>query len=274
MNRTALGLAIGAGYVLGRTKKMKLAIAVGTMVAGKRLNLSPRALAEMVTTQLENNPQFKEIGDQLREDLRGVGKAASGALVERQIEGLAGRLHNRTQGVRDQISGVAPDVDDVRDTGRGVGRKATGFVPGSRAADDEAADDESYDDAYPEESSYDEDKDRDEASYDEDKDRDEASYDEDKDRDEASYDEGKDRDEAEDENRNDSGDGRRRRSSTRSGGSGDSGGAKRTATERGSGKAPAKKKSAAAKTTSGARSTAAKSGRSASGAAKGGRSRG
>lgn len=261
MNRTALGLAIGAGYVLGRTKKMKLAIAVGTMVAGKRLNLSPRALAEMVTTQLENNPQFKEIGDQLREDLRGVGKAASGALVERQIEGLAGRLHNRTQGVRDQISGVAPDVDDVRDTGRDVGRKATGFVPGSRGADDEAADDESYDDAYPEEASYDEDRDRDDASYDEDKGRDDASYDE---------------AESEDESRNDSGDGRRRRSSTRSGGSGgsgDSGGAKRTATERGSGKAPAKKKSAATKATGGARGTA-KAGRSASGAAKGGRSRG
>ncbi|MGD6742246.1 DNA primase [Streptomyces sp. BH106] len=253
MNRTALGLAIGAGYVLGRTKKMKLAIAVGTMVAGKRMNLSPRALAEMVTTQLENNPQFKEIGDQLREDLRGVGKAASGALVERQIEGLAGRLHSRTQGVRDQISGVAPDVDDVRD----AGRKATGIVPGARRGDDEAADDESYDDAYPEESSYDEDKDRDDASYDEAEDRDEAG--------------------SEDENRNDSGDGRRRRSSTRaggSGGSGGSGGQKRAATERGSGKAPAKKKSAAGKATSGARSTAAKSGRAASGAAKGGRSRG
>lgn len=138
MNRTALGLAIGAGYVLGRTKKMKLAIAVGTMVAGKRLNLSPRALGELVTTQLQNNPQFKEIGDQLREDLRGVGKAASGALVERQIEGLAGRLHSRTQGVRDQISGVAPDVDDVRDAGRDAGRKVTGVVPGSRGADDEA----------------------------------------------------------------------------------------------------------------------------------------
>jgi len=247
---------------------MKLAIAVGTMVAGKRMNLSPRALAEMVTTQLENNPQFKEIGDQLREDLRGVGKAASGALVERQIEGLAGRLHSRTQGVRDQISGVAPDVDDVRDTGRDVGRKATRVVPGSRAADDEAADDESYDDAYPEESSYDEDKDRDDASYDEDKDRDDASYDESKDRDDAAD------DEAEDEKRNDSGDGRRRRSSTRSGGSGGSGGEKRTAAERGSGKAPAKKKSAAGKATSGARSTAAKSGRAASGAAKGGRSRG
>ncbi|MGW7049082.1 DNA primase [Streptomyces avermitilis] len=119
MNRIGLGLAIGAGYVLGRTKKMKLAFAVGTMVAGKRLNLTPRALADLVSQQLLNNPQFKEIGDELRQDLRGVGKAASGALLERQIEGLADRLHGRTAQVRDQLAGVVPDVpgldDDERD---------------------------------------------------------------------------------------------------------------------------------------------------------------
>lgn len=120
MNRVGLGLAVGAGYVLGRTKKMKLAFAVGTLVAGKRMHLSPRALADLVSQQLQNNPQFKEIGDQLREDLRGVGKAASGAMVERQIGALADRLHGRTAEVRDQLSGVtrqAPDVglDDEED---------------------------------------------------------------------------------------------------------------------------------------------------------------
>ncbi|MGA5504853.1 DNA primase [Streptomyces umbrinus] len=119
MNRLGLGLAVGAGYVLGRTKKMKLAFAIGTMVAGKRMHLSPRALADLVSGQLQNNPQFKEIGDQLREDLRGVGKAASGALVERQIEGIADRLHGRTAQVRDQLSGVVPDAS-------GVGGKARG----------------------------------------------------------------------------------------------------------------------------------------------------
>ncbi|MEU6996421.1 DNA primase [Streptomyces sp. NPDC046465] len=105
----AVGLAVGAGYVLGRTKKAKFAFAVGTMVAGKKLNLSPKALGQLVTQQLENNPQFKEIGDQLRQDLRGVGKAATGSLLNRQLEGLADRLHDRTLGVQDRISGVVPD---------------------------------------------------------------------------------------------------------------------------------------------------------------------
>ncbi|WP_405649738.1 DNA primase [Streptomyces sp. NBC_00019] len=113
MNRLGLGLAVGAGYVLGRTKKMKLAFAVGTLVAGKRMQLSPRALADLVSGQLRDNPQFKEIGDQLREDLRGVGKAASGAMVERQIDAIADRLHGRTAEVRDQIAGVVPDPSDL-----------------------------------------------------------------------------------------------------------------------------------------------------------------
>jgi hypothetical protein len=110
MNRVGLGLAVGAGYLLGRTKKLKLAVAVGTMVAGKKMNLTPRGIADLVTTQLQNNPQFKEIGDQLREDMRGVGKAATGALVERRIEAFADRLHGRTSQVRDEISGVASKV--------------------------------------------------------------------------------------------------------------------------------------------------------------------
>jgi hypothetical protein len=111
-----LGLAVGAGYLLGRTKKLKMAVAVGSLVAGKKLNLTPKGIADLVSQQLRDNPQFKEIGDQLRQDLRGVGKAASGAMVERQIEALADRLHGRTAEVRDQLDGVVPgkggDQDD------------------------------------------------------------------------------------------------------------------------------------------------------------------
>ncbi|MFF5138310.1 DNA primase [Streptomyces sp. NPDC013157] len=119
MNRMGLGLAIGAGYLLGRTKKLKLAVAVGSVVAGKRLNLTPKAVLDLANQQLRDNPQFKEIGDQLRQDLRGVGKAASGAMVERQLGALADRLHGRTAEVRDQLVGVAPDTGDL---GLGDGR--------------------------------------------------------------------------------------------------------------------------------------------------------
>ncbi|MFE9772070.1 DNA primase [Streptomyces sp. NPDC005931] len=115
MNRMGLGLAIGAGYLLGRTRKLKMAMAVGGMVAGKKLNISPKMVADLVSQQLRNNPQFKEIGDQLRGDLRGVGKAASGALVERQLDSLADRLHGRTTAMRDQLNGVVRGGRDEGD---------------------------------------------------------------------------------------------------------------------------------------------------------------
>jgi septal ring-binding cell division protein DamX len=139
-----LGLAIGAGYLLGRTKKLKMAMAVGGVVAGKKLNLSPRMVAELLQEQLRNNPQFKEIGDQLRQDLRGVGKAASGAMVERQIDALADRLHGRTAQVRDQLSGVVP------------------------AGQDDDAEDAEYEDEEPEDSRADEDEEPEDSRADED----------------------------------------------------------------------------------------------------------
>ncbi|MFG2681569.1 DNA primase [Streptomyces sp. NPDC048392] len=141
MNRVGLGLAVGAGYLLGRTKKLKLAVAVGTMVAGKKMNLTPKGIAELVSGQLQNNPQFKEIGDQLRTDLRGVGKAASGAMVERQIEALADRLHGRTAEVRDQLSGVASKAPGA---GSGDSRDSEDSEDSEQDAEyeDEQADDE------------------------------------------------------------------------------------------------------------------------------------
>lgn len=115
MNRTGIGLAVGAGYLLGRTKKLKLAFAVGSMIAGRKMNLGPRAIADLVNQQLKDNPQLKGVGDQVRQDLRGVGKAASGAMVERQMNALADRLHGRTAQVRDELAGVVPGTGGQRE---------------------------------------------------------------------------------------------------------------------------------------------------------------
>lgn len=158
MNRTALGLAIGAGYMLGRTKKLKMALAVGSVVAGKKLNLTPRAIGELLQQQLRDNPQFKEIGDQLRQDMRGVGKAATGAMAERQINALADRLHGRTADVRDRLAGVASGGSDDEES-----REDTGDDEPRDDADDAAEDEDTSDGGR-----EDRDKDRDEDREDDD----------------------------------------------------------------------------------------------------------
>ncbi|GAA2316691.1 hypothetical protein GCM10010234_73200 [Streptomyces hawaiiensis] len=153
MNRMGLGLAVGAGYLLGRTKKLKMAVAVGGLVAGKKLNLSPRMVAELLQQQLRNNPQFKEIGDQLREDLRGVGKAASGAMVERQLDALSDRLHGRTTQMRDQLTGVVPggrEDDEADDEYEDEEPEDDGPEESDEPRDEESEDSEPQEDEEPE----------------------------------------------------------------------------------------------------------------------------
>jgi hypothetical protein len=127
-NRMGLALAVGGGYVLGRTKKAKLALGLGSLVLGKKLNLTPAALGEYLTAQLRENPQLKEIGTELRKDLGGVGKAATGALATRQLNSLADHLHSRTAGLQDQLGGALPgrggrdgarNAGDAGDAGHG-----------------------------------------------------------------------------------------------------------------------------------------------------------
>jgi hypothetical protein len=120
-------------------------LGLGTIVAGKRLHLTPGALADLGSHQLRNNPQFKEMGDQLREALRGTGKAATGALLEDRVEALADHadhLPARTARLRDQpenpappAEAPAPPVFEVRGLGRsprdGTGRGGGGEEPRS-----------------------------------------------------------------------------------------------------------------------------------------------
>ncbi|MEF3116163.1 hypothetical protein [Streptomyces chrestomyceticus] len=132
-NRPALVLAVAGGYLLGRTKKAKLAIGIGSMVLGKRLNLSPQQLISLVNDQIAANPQLKELREQLRGDLKGVGKAATGALVTKRLDSLADSLHERTLNVRDQLD-AGEAGGKAADTVRGV---TGGGRDGEEASDDD-----------------------------------------------------------------------------------------------------------------------------------------
>lgn len=127
MNRTALGLAMGAGYVLGRGKRMKLALLVGAVAAGKRPPLGPKAVRDLVTRQLQDNPRLKEAGDQLRGDVGGLGKAVSAGLVERRMRGLAEGLSQRTEGIRGRMAEAAqPGTADGQETDEETDRGGAG----------------------------------------------------------------------------------------------------------------------------------------------------
>ncbi|MDT4926698.1 MAG: hypothetical protein QOG01_4411, partial [Pseudonocardiales bacterium] len=83
-------LAVGGGYLLGRTKKLKLAITLGSYMAGKKLS-GPNGLLGQGVDLLQNSPEF----DRLREQLMGAGKTAVVSAAASQMGRLTDRIESR-----------------------------------------------------------------------------------------------------------------------------------------------------------------------------------
>lgn len=64
--KVALAAAVVGGYVLGRTKKGRVALSVATYLAGRRFGLEPRQLAAEGMRRLGEVPQVAELQEQLR----------------------------------------------------------------------------------------------------------------------------------------------------------------------------------------------------------------
>ncbi|NED85962.1 hypothetical protein G3I76_38480, partial [Streptomyces sp. SID11233] len=76
-DKLVLGTALIGGYLLGRTRKARLALVVASCLAGKRLNLTPQDLLTAGVRKLRETPQFAELSDQVREELLTAGRTAA-----------------------------------------------------------------------------------------------------------------------------------------------------------------------------------------------------
>ena len=90
--RVALGVA--GGYFLGRTKKMKVALALAGMAAGKRAG-GPGQILAQGTKLLGQSPEVARLTDEIRGRLLDAGKGAAVAIAARQVEALTERVVNR-----------------------------------------------------------------------------------------------------------------------------------------------------------------------------------
>ncbi|MFE9723706.1 hypothetical protein ACFYQ5_08950 [Streptomyces sp. NPDC005794] len=130
-----IGVALVGGYLLGRTKKAKLAIGFGMFLAGKKLSLDPKQLGRMLT----DSPILGTLNDQVRNELVGATKtAATNALTDRAT-GLADSLRKRTLELDDPSGGRAEEPQD-EDTAhedadeKPAERRAAGAKKASRPA--------------------------------------------------------------------------------------------------------------------------------------------
>lgn len=105
MNNATMGAAVLGGYLLGRTKKAKLALGLGALLAGSQVR--PGQLGKALDA-----PFLSDLTRQVRSELAGAGKAAATSVLSSKADNLAGALHERTAGLRERAEGNGGAHDD------------------------------------------------------------------------------------------------------------------------------------------------------------------
>ena len=93
---TKLVLGVAGGYLLGRRKKMKLAITLGSMLAGQRIATNPRGLMQQGMKLVESNPELSKLSDQVRSQLFDAARAAAIATANSRMDGISDAIRQRS----------------------------------------------------------------------------------------------------------------------------------------------------------------------------------
>lgn len=127
--------ALGVGYLLGRRRKLRMAMFMAAATAVGRTDIGSAVLKRGVkmlgSTEALGKiaPQLTEIADTVRGDLLTAGKAAATAAVSNQVDSLTDSIHARAERLRNP----ADTVEDVGEAAGAAGRR------GRRAAADATA---------------------------------------------------------------------------------------------------------------------------------------
>ncbi|MCQ8192055.1 hypothetical protein [Streptomyces rugosispiralis] len=121
MTNGKIAVAVVGGYLLGRTKKAKLAVGLGMLLAGKKISLDPQQLKK----SLAEAPLLSGLNSEVRKELADATRQAATKAVSDRVTGLADSLHERTALLRgeggDEGDGEREEADaeDERDRGEG-----------------------------------------------------------------------------------------------------------------------------------------------------------
>jgi hypothetical protein len=136
---TRVALAVGAGYLLGRRRKMRMALMLGgAAITGGLGGGIPGQLVRRGTKLLGSadvlgkvSPELGEVTGMISDELLPVGKAAARAAVSSRINALSDRVHERAEALR--------NPQEEEEAGRrDEEEEPAGRAPrGRRAGDDE-----------------------------------------------------------------------------------------------------------------------------------------
>jgi hypothetical protein len=177
VNGAKVALAVGAGYFLGRTRKMRIALMLAAAGLTGKFPTTPSALAAQGLKSLGATADVSELSQQLRGEVLNAAKAAALAAATKQVDSLNDRLQGVTSAVDTEqvLDDVGDTIGSVGDAVGGVGDTLrTGGRSGRRRSAERDKDLYDDEDREPldvdEEDVYDEDREPDDADFDEDED--------------------------------------------------------------------------------------------------------
>ncbi|MFE5708665.1 hypothetical protein CJ179_33110 [Rhodococcus sp. ACS1] len=89
-----MALAVGAGYMLGRTHKMKLALMLAGAGASSRFPSGSLGVLGQGGRLLANSPEVAKLGETVRKELMNAAKTAAVTAASRRIDSLNSRLQS------------------------------------------------------------------------------------------------------------------------------------------------------------------------------------
>lgn len=137
---TRVAAAAATGYVLGRRKRLKLAIAVGSMLAGKRLATDPRGMLRQAGEFVESRPELAKLSDQVRTTLYTAARGAAVGVVGQRIDRLSDSIRDRSDRLTGAVTERVPVGRGSEDAGDESGEDAGAEeAPEEEAPEEEAA---------------------------------------------------------------------------------------------------------------------------------------
>ncbi|MBB5789290.1 hypothetical protein [Jiangella mangrovi] len=134
---TRVAAAAASGYILGRRKRLKLAIAVGSMLAGKRLATDPKGMLRQANELIESRPELAKLSDQVRTTLFMAARGAAVGVVSNRINAVSDSIRDRS----DLLTGAVTDKVPIgRGSDEADERESDENEPDERDTDEREAD--------------------------------------------------------------------------------------------------------------------------------------
>ena len=126
-----LALAVIGGYLLGRTKKMKLAIMFGAALAGKKISTDPAQLLGQASKLIQASPELQKLDGAVRGRLLEAGKDAALAVASSRMEALTDNLVNRVENLGKPAADAAGAATQAAGQTAGAAGDAVGQAGGA-----------------------------------------------------------------------------------------------------------------------------------------------